>query len=68
MMSHRSFVADIKFIPKGIKVDRKNPSEGHVTHVISVAEDGCVNIWDTRTVSRDKRVNSGVELLWKPFL
>lgn len=46
--SHKNFVADIAFIPAGVKVDRKNPTEGKIAHFLTVSEDGMINIWDTR--------------------
>ena len=48
--SHKSFVADIKFIPGTIKPDRKNPNEGKSFHCITCSEDGQFNIWDTRNI------------------
>lgn len=51
--SHKNFVADIAFIPMGIKVDRKNPTEGRIVFFLSVSEDGIVNIWDTRPVEKE---------------
>lgn len=33
--SHKSFVSDLKFVPKGIKVDKKRPSEGEITHFVT---------------------------------
>lgn len=66
--SHRTHVCDLKFIPAGIKVDKKRPSEGEVTHFISCAEDGNVLIWDSRTVFREHRDQSYDEVHWKPFL
>jgi len=65
-MSHRNFVSDMQFVPRGINVDRRNPSEGKITHFVSVSEDGFVNIWDTRQVEKELLKNQ--EFLWKPFL
>ena len=48
--SHKSYVADIKFVPGDVKVDRKNPNDGKSYHFISCSEDGLVNIWDTRNI------------------
>lgn len=48
--SHKSYVSDIKFVPGGVKVDRKNPNEGKSYHFVSCSEDGQVNIWDTRVI------------------
>lgn len=48
VFSHKSYVSDIKFIPKTIKVDKKNYNENKITHFVSASEDGMVNIWDTR--------------------
>lgn len=48
--SHKSYVADIKFVPGAVKVDRKAPNEGKSYHFVSCSEDGVVNIWDTRNI------------------
>ena len=48
--SHKSYVADIRFVPGGVKVDRKLPNDGKSYHFVSCSEDGNVNIWDTRAV------------------
>jgi len=52
-VSHKNFVGDIVFIPPTINVDKRAPSEGKYTHFISISEDGIVNIWDTRPVSKE---------------
>jgi len=51
--SHKAFVADLAFIPHTVLVDKRAPSEGKHTHLISCSEDGIVNIWDTRNVDKD---------------
>lgn len=33
--SHKSYVSDIKFVPRTIKVDKKRPSEGEITHFVT---------------------------------
>ena len=69
--SHSAYVADIKFIPGGVKVDRKNPNDGKSYHFISIAEDGLVNIWDTRhiEISEMKILQAkGKAVVWVPFL
>ena len=66
--SHKSFVSDIKFVPKGIKVDKKRPSEGETTHFVTCAEDGIVMIWDSRPVFKENRKTNAEEIHWKPFL
>jgi len=48
--SHKNYVADIKFVPGSVKVDRKMPNEGCSYHFVSCSEDGMVNIWDTRNI------------------
>ena len=48
--SHKSYVADIKFVPGNVKVDRKAPNDGKSFHFLSCSEDGIVNIWDTRNI------------------
>lgn len=66
MFSHKSHVNDIKFVPRGIKVDKKKPSEGEITHFISCAEDGFILIWDTRPVLRENRKGTSEDVYWKP--
>jgi len=51
--SHKNFVGDIVFIPPTINVDKRATSDGKYTHFISISEDGIVNIWDTRPVSKE---------------
>jgi hypothetical protein len=63
-------VADIKFIPSGVKVDRKNPPvEGRSPHFLTVAEDGLVCIWDSRPVEKEvlRNINSQ-DYIWKPYI
>jgi hypothetical protein len=66
-LSHKQYVADIAFIPLGVTVDRRNPNEGKYCHVLSVSEDGIVNIWDTRHVEREL-VRKTPDLFWKPVV
>ena len=51
--SHKNFVSDIQFIPPAVKVDKRNPNGGKISHFISVSEDGIVNIWDCRQVDKE---------------
>ena len=67
VVSHKNFVSDIQFIPPGVKVDKRNPSNGKYSHMISISEDAAVNIWDCRQVEKDAlKANEG--LMWKPFM
>lgn len=66
--SHKTHVNDIKFVPRGVKVDKKRPSEGEITHFVSCAEDGNVMIWDSRIVFKEHRKGIAEELHWKPYL
>jgi hypothetical protein len=67
VFSHKNYVADIQFIPMGVKVDRKNPVEGKIGHFLSVSEDGVVNIWDTRPVEKENlRIHH--DYIWKPYV
>lgn len=65
--SHKAFVADLAFVPPSINVDKRAPSEGKHTHLISASEDGIVNIWDTRIVDKDA-LKIASETQWRPFL
>jgi hypothetical protein len=60
-------VSDIGFIPEGVKVDKRNPSEGKMSHFVSISEDGLVNIWDTRPVDKDS-IRNNPEFIWRPFI
>jgi dynein intermediate chain 3, axonemal len=66
--SHKTHVNDLKFIPRGVKVDKKKPSEGEITHLLSCAEDGYIHIWDSRTVRKENRRAHAEEIHWKPTL
>lgn len=65
--SHKAYVADMAFVPPTIDVDRRNKSEGKHTHFISVSEDGIVNIWDTRLVTKEE-LKKTPDYIWKPFM
>lgn len=69
--SHKSYVADIKFIPKDIRVDRKRHNDGKHVHCITCSDDGVFNIWDIRNIDlaeleslRERRKSTA----WYPFL
>lgn len=69
--SHKSFVADIKFVPGTVKVDRKAPNDGKSFHFVSCSEDGIVGVWDTRQIELKelnllKSKNKGVN--WVPTI
>jgi len=54
-------------VPSGVKVDRRNPTDGKMMHFISVSEDGVVNIWDSRPVDKDI-VKNNPDYIWKPYI
>lgn len=69
--SHKSYVSDIKFIPKGIRVDRKRGNDGKHVHCVTCADDGIFNIWDIRNIDlaeleslRERKKPTA----WVPFL
>ena len=67
--SHKAYVADIKFVPGSVKVDRKNPNDGKSYHFVSCAEDGIVNIWDTRNIDiKELMKQRGKNTGWAPYL
>ena len=51
-----------------MKVDRKNQIDGKSMHLVSVAEDGHVLIWDTRMVDKESRRSVAHEIVWRPIL
>lgn len=67
VMSHKNFVADLAFVPPSINVDKRNPSNGKHTHMISVSEDGVVNIWETRQIDKEALKNQ-TDIIWRPFM
>lgn len=66
--SHKTHVNDVKFVPRGVKVDKKKPSEGEITHFMTCAEDGMVLIWDSRVVKKENRRSHVEEIHWKPLI
>ena len=69
--SHKNYVADLKFVPGSVKVDRKMPNEGKSYHFVSCAEDGTINIWDTRNIEINELkslASRGKPVTWTPFL
>ena len=69
--SHKNYVADLKFVPGSVKVDRKMPNEGKSYHFVSCAEDGTINIWDTRSIEINELkslASRGKPVTWTPFL
>ena len=67
VFSHRTPIADIQFIPKGVSIDRRNKAEDRVQYFVSVSEDGIVNIWDSKAVEKEVlRINP--DFSWKPIM
>lgn len=66
--SHKTHVNNLQFVPRDVKVDRKRPSEGEVSHFVSCAEDGNVMIWDSRSVNKEHRRQAVEEIHWKPYI
>lgn len=69
--SHRNYVSDIKFVPGGVKVDRKNDNLGKSHHFISCSADGQIMIWDTRTIewkTMKETLAKGKRFSWDPLL
>lgn len=68
MLSHKMYVADIKFVPNNFTVDRRNISvDGKHTHFLTCSEDGTVNIWDSRNATKEA-LKKNPEMNWNPFL
>jgi len=70
--SHKSYVADIVFVPGGVKVDRKSDNKGKSEHFLSCSEDGFVSIWDSRHVRKEvlkeTEVKKKQQVIWLPYL
>lgn len=67
--SHKTHVNDMKFIPYGVRVNKKAVvEEGFSSHFISCAEDGYVLIWDCTPILKENRNKNIEEIAWKPFL
>ena len=69
--SHSNYVADIKFIPGGVKVDKRNPTEGKSMHFASCSEDSIVCIWDSRNCEVQtlrERAAAKKNISWAPYL
>jgi len=66
--SHRAAINDIKWVPKTVKVDRKNPNINVYSHIATCAEDGMICLWDSRHVSKEERKEAKKEIQWEPFM
>ena len=67
--SHKSYVSDMAFVPRGVKVDKKNDNKGCSEHFITVSEDGYLHIWDSKNVRKEKLIeSSSKQVNWIPFL
>lgn len=47
-------------------MDKRNPSEGKVTHFFSCSEDGVAHIWDIRHIDRDA-LKKNPDIFWRPY-
>jgi len=66
--SHKSYVSDIQFVPKNIRVDKRTNPDGKQHFFMSCSEDGYVNIWDTRTITADELKSYTKRFEWTPFV
>ena len=66
-MSHKNFVGDLAFVPPTINVDKRNPNNGKYSHMITISEDGIVNIWDVRPIDKELIKNTP-DFIWRPFM
>jgi len=66
--SHKNFVADIQFIPKNVRVDKRNAPDGHQWFFMSCSEDAWVHIWDTRSVTVEALSAQVKRFEWTPHM
>ncbi len=66
--SHKNFVADIQFVPKNVRVDKRTGVDGKQMFFMTCSEDGFVHIWDTRTVTVEELAKNTKRFEWVPFL
>jgi len=71
--SHKNYVSDIKFIPAGIKVDKKHKGDINKSEFfISCSEDGFVLIWDSKAVEKNKVIQEELypskKSVWQPYI
>lgn len=66
--SHKSYVSDIQFVPKNVRVDKRTGIDGKQNFFMSCSEDGFVHIWDTRTVTVDELSKNIKRLEWSPMI
>jgi WD40 repeat protein len=64
--SHKNFVADVKFIPKNVRVDKRQGVDGFQHFFMSCSEDGWIHIWDTRPVQVEE-LSRARRFEWTPF-
>lgn len=69
--SHKSSVNDLKWIPKGVKVEKKQVMDGNFYFMATCSEDGIICIWDTWAVVKEiraKNTSEGKETMWDPLI
>lgn len=69
--SHKSYVADVAFVPGTVLVDKKNHNKSLSEHFVTCSEDGFICIWDTRHVRIEELraiEASGKKKPWVPYL
>lgn len=73
--SHRNFVADIQFIPKGVKVLKQHTLDGRSMFCITCSEDSLCLIWDTKQIEKEeikiatqKKQSQKYDYEWTPVI
>jgi dynein intermediate chain 3, axonemal len=66
--SHKSYVSDIQFVPKNVKVDKRAGITGRQDFFMSCCEDGWVHIWDTRSVTVEELAKQTKRFEWMPLI
>lgn len=69
--NHKAAINDLKWVPKGVKVDRKQPVDGNIYFMATCSEDGMICIWDIKQAAKEVRFKNqmdGKDTIWEPLI
>lgn len=69
--NHKAAINDLKWVPKGVKVDRKQAPDGNIYYFATCSEDGMMCIWDIKHVAKEVRFKNqmdGKDTIWEPLI
>lgn len=62
---------DLKWVPKGVKAEKKQVIDGSINYFATCSEDGVICFWDIKTVAKEvryKNTSEGKDTPWEPLI